>query len=264
MKNLTRARNQAEASALNAFTLVELITVIAIVLVLAALGAFSIGRGLETAKSAKCASNLKQLAAAVSSYANDNDGMVPPSVYSPSLVAPGGKIWAHWLIPYSPVPRAGALDNTNSPYFCPSARRPGDWANSAPDYTCNDRANVSATTGAFVQHAWLGAGASYPAQVRLAAIARPSKVFMFADSFYNSDVRQSGQWSVEAGRLATKNYFGQSTLPSQGIAPRHYFRSNPVRGQFNAVFFDGHVESFEWQDPRLQDSAFRQSLVDTL
>lgn len=86
---------------------------------------------------------------------------------------------------------------------------------------------------------------------------------MFADSFHSGDVKQSSAWQVFAGRLENADYFGKATLPSRGFAPRHYFRDNPVRGKFNAVFFDGHVESFDWNDPRLQDRAFRRSLVDT-
>ena len=243
--------------------MVELLTVIAIVAVLAALGVFAIGRGLESSKSAKCAANLKQLAGAVMSYAADHDGLVPPSVYNPDPAAGGGKIWIDPLDSYVPKPKPGLMDNRNSPYFCPCARRPGEWANSSPDYTCNDRADRTATTGAFVQHAWLGSGASYPPQVRLAAITRPSQVIMFADSFHQRDVKQSGAWSLALSRLDSADYFGKASLPDTGLAPRHYFRDNPVRGKFTAVFFDGHVESFDWNDTRLQDRAFRRSLVDT-
>ncbi|MGA1530908.1 MAG: type II secretion system protein [Kiritimatiellia bacterium] len=240
-----------------AFTLVELLTVIAIVAVLAALGVSAIGRGIESSKSAKCAANLKQLAGAVMSYAADNNGMVPPSVM------PGGKIWMRALDPYVAMPQPGLLDNRHSPYFCPCAQRPGEWGNSSPDYTCNDRTSPQSTTGAFVGQAWLDEGTAIPAQVRLTAIARPSQVIMFADSFHQGDVKQSSAWQVFAGRLENADYFGKATLPSRGFAPRHYFRDNPVRGKFNAVFFDGHVESFDWNDPRLQDRAFRRSLVDT-
>lgn len=254
-----KSRSCAVRTAPGAFTLVELLTVIAIIAVLAVLGVSAIGRGLESSKSAKCTTNLKQLAAAVMSYAADNNGMVPPSVYNPDPDAPDGSIWSASLDPYLPAPKIGNKSR-ESPYFCPCARRPGAWANSSPDYTCNARQPGSSTTGAFVGQAWTPV---YPAQVRLAAIARSSQVIMFADSFRNGDVRQSGAWGVPLSRLESADYFGKPTLPDSGLAPRHYFRDNPVRGKFNAVFFDGHVESFDWNDPRLQDRAFRRSLVDT-
>jgi prepilin-type N-terminal cleavage/methylation domain-containing protein/prepilin-type processing-associated H-X9-DG protein len=238
-----------------AFTLVELLTVIAIVAVLAALGVSAISRGMESSKSAKCAANLKQLAGAVMSYAADNNGMVPPSAVTKEDPNAGWSIWSTRLDPYIPVPKVGNKSR-ESPYFCPCARRPGEWGNTSPDYTCNARATASSTSGVFV-------GPSAPSQVRLAAIARPSQVIMFADSFDKGDVRQSGAWGVALSRLQTADYFGKPTLPASGLAPRHYFRDNPVRGKFNAVFFDGHVESFDWNDPRLQDPAFRRSLVDT-
>ena len=241
------------------FTLVELLAVIAILAILAALTFGLIGRMTETSKAAKCASNLRQLAQAVFQYAQENDGRVPPSVYNADPSAGGGTIWSGSLDPYLPSPKPGNTSR-ESPYFCPSARRPGEWANTSPDYTCNDRANSAATTGAFVQLAW---APSYPAQVRLAQIQRPSKVIMFADSFQLSDVRQSGAWSISMSQLESATYLGNPTLPARGLAPRHFFKSNPVSGKFNAVFFDGHVESFDWNDPRLQDSAFRKSLVDT-
>lgn len=263
MSNPTSYILRAAYAAGRAFTLVELLTVIAIIAVLALLGVSAIGRGLESSKSAKCATNLKQLAAAVMSYAADNNGMIPPSVQNPDPAAAGGQVWITSLDPYLPRPRPGLLANKDSAYFCPCARRPGKWANSSPDYTCNDRADRTATTGTFVPHAWLGSGASYPPQVRLTAIARPSQVIMFADSFDGGDVKNSGAWSVGLSRLESADYFGKPTLPDRGLAPRHYFRDNPVSGRFNAVFFDGHVESFDWNDPRLQDRAFRRSLVDT-
>jgi len=246
-------------AAARAFTLIELLTVIAIIAVLAMLGVSAIGRGLESSKSAKCATNLKQLAAAVMSYAADNNGMVPPSAIPKD--SGGRSIWTTRLDPYLPTPKAG--HKGSSPYFCPCARRPGEWGNASPDYTCNGRTSPGSTIGAFVGQAGLPEGAPIPSQVRLTAIARPSQVIMFADSFQNGDVRQSGAYNVALLRLQSADYFGKPTLPDSGLAPRHYFRDNPVRGKFNAVFFDGHVESFDWNDPRLQDPAFRRSLVDT-
>jgi prepilin-type N-terminal cleavage/methylation domain-containing protein/prepilin-type processing-associated H-X9-DG protein len=246
-----KSRSCAVRTAPGAFTLIELLTVTAIIAVLAVLGVSAIGRGLESSKSAKCATNLKQLAAAVMSYAADNNGMVPPSAIPKD--SGGLSIWVSRLDPYLPKPEPG--HKGSSPYFCPCARRPGAWQNTSPDYTCNARHSGSSTTGTF-------AGTN-STQIRLAAIARPSQVIMFADSFQNGDVRQSGAYNVALSRLQSADYFGKPTLPDSGLAPRHYFRDNPVRGKFNAVFFDGHVESFDWNDPRLQDPAFRRSLVDT-
>ncbi|MBN1268946.1 MAG: type II secretion system protein [Kiritimatiellae bacterium] len=60
-----------------AFTLIELLAVIAIIMVLAAL-LFPALQGVQgQAKSSQCKSNLRQLAAAAIAYAADNEGMLP-------------------------------------------------------------------------------------------------------------------------------------------------------------------------------------------
>jgi prepilin-type processing-associated H-X9-DG protein len=50
-------------------------------------------------------------------------------------------------------------------------------------------------------------------------------------------------------------------LLAGGIAPRHQVRGDSGLGRFNVVFFDGHVESVDVRDPRLQDPATRRRWV---
>jgi prepilin-type N-terminal cleavage/methylation domain-containing protein/prepilin-type processing-associated H-X9-DG protein len=61
------------------FTLVELLVVIVIIAVLMGLALPVIGRVRETARSAQCVSNLKQLYQASMNYASDNGGSLPHS-----------------------------------------------------------------------------------------------------------------------------------------------------------------------------------------
>lgn len=60
-----------------AFTLVELLTVIAIIAVLAALLIPGLRTAIERARTAKCQSNLRQLATAIQMYVEDHDGRMP-------------------------------------------------------------------------------------------------------------------------------------------------------------------------------------------
>jgi prepilin-type N-terminal cleavage/methylation domain-containing protein len=72
-----RRRHPARIN-LRAFTLIELLTVIAIIGVLAAILLPVIGRVRESAKSSTCTNNLRQVGIAIQGYISDNKGSLPP------------------------------------------------------------------------------------------------------------------------------------------------------------------------------------------
>ncbi|MFM8763518.1 MAG: type II secretion system protein, partial [Spartobacteria bacterium] len=61
-----------------AFTVIEILVVIAIVAVLAALLFPAMSAALDRAKDTKCISNLRQIGTAVQLYANENNGNIVP------------------------------------------------------------------------------------------------------------------------------------------------------------------------------------------
>ncbi|MDR1281905.1 MAG: type II secretion system GspH family protein [Opitutaceae bacterium] len=65
----------------HAFTLVELLTVVAIIGILAAITIPAVGKVRESAYAATCRSNLRQLAIAVRLYAQDHGGNLPGKRY---------------------------------------------------------------------------------------------------------------------------------------------------------------------------------------
>ena len=75
--NIARPASSADRNA--PFTLIELLTVIAIIAILFAILLPGLSRAKATAISAVCKSNLKQQFIAISTYAMDMDNRIPPS-----------------------------------------------------------------------------------------------------------------------------------------------------------------------------------------
>ncbi len=82
-----------------AFTLIEILVVLAIIGILAAI-LFPVFRSArESARGASCASNLKQLGLAFQMYSNDAGGRMPPDRVD-TLGKPGKNLWLNLLQPY--------------------------------------------------------------------------------------------------------------------------------------------------------------------
>ena len=62
----------------SAFTLIEMLVVIAIIAILVAILSPTISRAMENAKTTQCLSNIRQVGLALTNYAVDNRGYLPP------------------------------------------------------------------------------------------------------------------------------------------------------------------------------------------
>lgn len=98
----------------HAFTLVELLTVIAIIGVLAAILIPSIGKMRGNARSTQGLGNLRQLGLAGLLYAGNNKGILPAGNWA------GGGNWAEKISPYLSLDKVSARSRFN----CPEARMP--------------------------------------------------------------------------------------------------------------------------------------------
>jgi len=93
----------------NGFTLVELLTVMAILAILMGILVPSLSAVQRSARKAKSTSNLRQIGGALGSYANDNNGLLPAPLFGPSTVPsnavgsanPRGATWEEEIVyPY--------------------------------------------------------------------------------------------------------------------------------------------------------------------
>ena len=110
------------------FTLVELLTVVAIIAVLAAILFPVFARARENARRASCQSNLKQIGLAAMQYASDYDGCLPPAVIIPGF-NPGDlktQSYVDLLQPYVKNLQIFVCPSFSRPAYATSGSEPSD------------------------------------------------------------------------------------------------------------------------------------------
>ena len=138
-----------------AFTLIELLIVVAVVAILAAMLPTAVGGLSDGGQNVNCINNLKQLGGALAMYAEDNNGFIVTLTSDPKYSPDNPKLryyWSTFLI------SSGLLDENAATLTCPSVstsldRRATDHTKYLPTYgivqiSCfNPKSPISAAKG---------------------------------------------------------------------------------------------------------------------
>ncbi len=231
-----------------AFTLLELLVVIAIIAILAALLLPVLSSAKLRAKSAGCLNNMKQIILATKLYLDDNRGAMVPL-----WVEQGAPGWPSWTYD------AKTFVVQKSTYlWWPDKYRLDNFIPSQPTFSCP--ALIQPATGAHGQSAstnyTLGIGMNYPEYGRVTPAAgnpdpvyasasegqvgNPSQSIVFADAgFITNPDDDYDNWVEEPATGCTYFRVPSDTHDWNNV---DFTRSAPRHGKrVNAAFFDGHA-----------------------
>jgi len=227
---------QKPLSARAAFTLVELLVVIAVLGILAATLIPVISVGRDKAEVSQSISRLKNIHVAIQLYGNDNGGRFPTSGVGDDVDSPAGKRWSVKIADYIPE-FEGWRDRGGVSYIygteilrCPTVP-PGDGAKGIYGYNRNFATELTEE------------GAR---KLTRSSLSNPSRLPLFA-----SPGASSGLLMGTTGPHPSARDYGYSgPTANNGPSPNH--------GR-NCIFLfaDGHVESrdvtdenaWPWNDP---------------
>lgn len=198
-----------------AFTLIELLTVIAIIGILAAILIPVVGAVRNKAKANQCASTMRQWGQAFMLYANENKGKY---VICTSAGGNGGSWWY----------QIGSGNAIYAPYF--SSTRTYDSMTNCPSEELNTGNNTIATTCYLMARPSSSTGPVAYNSLNLKAMSNPPRTLMMVERSFSG---------VGSGFNSGNGFYlhvDQSTATANADAfTRH-------DGKMNAVFADGHME----------------------
>ena len=220
-----------------AFTLIELLTVIAIIGILAAIIIPTVGKVRQSAKSAQCLSNLRQMGMGFNLFASDNKGRLPRVGLNPRPNRPE-VIDALWYSAISPYIQKAQIVSNHPVYRCPSEETqvPADRVNSVIQYSVS---RVLERSGSALLATGVG--------------ARPEEIPNPTRSFLLVDIRVNDQGTTSNSSLT----YAQVQTSINGTPEASVTVSYRHNLGLNCLFVDGHTA-------RLTFDEFKGRLIDPI
>lgn len=120
------AGNRQKPSATQAFSLIELLTVVAVIAIITSITIPIIGKARSNAERTTCMSNMRQIGGMMSLFISENDGMFPGFGGLDKENQSGSKRWMHQLYPYvrgsGPGERMAGEPYAMSIFICPTSQ----------------------------------------------------------------------------------------------------------------------------------------------
>ncbi len=230
-----------------AFTLIELLTVIAIIGILAAILIPVVGKVRESARTSTCISNLRQIGQACSLYEAEN-GHIPYGVHP---TYPGSlAMWPVTLQPYM-----GSAAHSEGRLYSLE-----EWADFPPSeiVACPEALQGEVTPMPnYSANRFVMVHGREESPVYLSEIERPSQVMMMADATQREQ-SYGGGIGYPSYSLLPALIYGNG-LPTRADAPISTANDADLaggairyrhNGRANLLFVDGHVESIAKGDVR--------------
>ena len=218
-----------------AFNLIELLSVMAVIAILATLLLSALARGKAQGQSVVCKNHLRQTGIAMAMYVGLDNHHYPPAWGRDTGVA---QTWADRLIPYSPI------NWTNPAWHCPSYISQGGIIKKSiknPDQQSFIHTSYSYNSFGIADvkgSPWLGLGFKRPLAAEPEVIA-PAEMYIIGDSRTFRDMLTFGEGVVKdlSGNLIMQPFgrFSEETTPVHGNG-------------YNILFADSHVISIQRKD----------------
>jgi len=244
------------ATARAAFTLIELLTVIVIVGVLAAILLPALSQARERSRGVACLNNTRQLTLAWQLYADDHDGVLPYNLSLASTSLQTNLNWVNGVLTWDLSP-----DNTNPAtitqaslgpyvigvtaiYHCPSdqalspAQQAAGWSQRIRSYSMN---GMVGNAGAFSLTGYNLNNPGYRQFFKLEQILSPGQIFVFLDE--HPDSIRDGCFLDRDPAAATGTYGASGVFSEEWQRLPASFHNHAA----TFSFADGHALLHPWQ-----------------